>query len=61
MHPCPECSNISMPLSCGHLKCRVCYVKKNPVKDIMCNICEKPTKITDTEYLYILYLLRKTK
>jgi hypothetical protein len=61
MSECPDCSNVSIPLSCGHLSCRVCQLKKNPIKDIICNICEKSTKITETEYLYILYLLRKTK
>ena len=64
MNTCPECSNVSGFLQCGHWSCRVCNFKtvKTPSnQNIMymeCEICKKHTILTENEHLYVLYLKR---
>ena len=64
MNTCPECSNVSGFLQCGHWSCRVCNfkVEKTPSnQNIMymeCEICKKHTILTENEHLYVLYLKR---
>ena len=64
MNTCPECSNVSGFLQCGHWSCRVCNYKvendpsNKKLMYIECKICKKHTILTENEYLYVLYLKR---